>query len=89
MFKKFSKEQYEGEFNILRHEKELILKAYLRYSGDKEQMAKVLGITKRTLYNKLAGHMVYKITKKLKWKEEMRKQIAELEELNIKGFLFV
>jgi DNA-binding NtrC family response regulator len=59
--RKYDIEDYEGEFNLKRHEKELILKAYVKFSGKNILMATALRITPRSLYDKICTHGLEKV----------------------------
>ena len=49
---------YRGEFNLLLMEKNLILKVYRLSRGSKQITAKILGITPRSLYDKIYAHNI-------------------------------
>lgn len=58
--KKHTPEDYIGEFNLLLMEKNLILRVYRISRGSKQITAKILGITPRSLYDKIDAHELKK-----------------------------
>jgi hypothetical protein len=52
----YKKEDYTGEFNLLRNERRLILRAFKRANGDLGMMAKLLETTEKPLLLMIVSH---------------------------------
>ena len=54
--KVYSDEDYKGCLNILKLHRTLILKANIKYFGNRARMARALGISRNALYEKIYQH---------------------------------
>jgi hypothetical protein len=52
----YSEKDYLGSHNILRSEKRLLIRAYLKSSGDVGEMSKMLEISEKVMLLKLISH---------------------------------
>jgi transcriptional regulator of acetoin/glycerol metabolism len=54
--KVYSDHDYRGCLNILRLHRTLILKANIKYFGNRARMARALGISRNSLYERIYQH---------------------------------
>lgn len=52
----FNEESYRGEFNLREAERNLIIKAAVKYRFNRKEIAEVIGFSERTLYRRIHQH---------------------------------
>lgn len=58
--RRYTAEEYKGEFNLLKMERDHILRVYRIARGHKGVTAQILGINVRSLFNKIESHNISK-----------------------------
>ena len=54
----YTEKDYAGEFNLLKMERELMIKVLKMCKGKKSATALIIGMNERTLFNKFISHQI-------------------------------